>query len=114
MRDIMRSIFLGVAALLILASSGHAVDAAQTDSKVAQQPNLVDQKNSAPHQSAAVSAAEMQIMSPLFGNTLVYSSDVPADVLHKVYNADHTWVSWYPQARPNRGISYSAPHHRGT
>jgi hypothetical protein len=114
-----RSLYLGIAALMMMVSSSRADDArnlklAQANTSLAPQPSSVDQDKSPLRQAMAASAAQTQMMTPLFGNTLIYTNDVPADTLRKVYNADHTWVSWYPLGRANRGTSYKAPHHRGT
>ena len=87
---------------------------AEIDTKPAPQLALADQKKSAARQSTPVSAAQIRIMTPLLGNTLVYANDSDTEIRHEVYNADHTWVTWYPNTAPKWGNSYSAPRFRGT
>jgi len=90
------------------------IELARADAKPDPRLGLVDQKKGAAHGPTAPSAAQNRIMTPLLGNTLVYGSDFPMEIRHEVYNADHTWVTWFPRAAPKWGNSYGTPHFRGT
>jgi len=95
----MRFGLIGIALLMSLATASEAENV---------------NHNSAGHKATAAHAAQKLVMAPLLGNTLIYVNDIPAETRHEVYNTDHTWVIWFPQARPSWGNSYSAPHFRGT